>query len=120
MNRYPLLALLAAFVAVALVSGPASAQPSPISSFGNPGNATSPGADLWGKKIDRIQFQGNRKVEDDAIRVNLLSRAGGVLDLAKVREDIRAMWKMGFFQDIKVVAEPTDTGGVIVSFTLAE
>src|SRR5688572_27001698 len=30
--------------------------------------------------VERVQFRGNRKVEDDAMRVNLLSRAGAELD----------------------------------------
>ena len=76
--------------------------------------------ELLGRQIERIQFRGNRKVEDDAIRVNLLSRAGGVLDLAKVREDIRAMWKMGFFEDISVEADPTPDGKVILTFAVKE
>jgi len=76
--------------------------------------------DLLGKRIDRVQFRGNRKVEDDAIRVNLLSRVGSVLDLAKVREDIRAMWKMGFFEEITVEAEPSPKNGVILTFAVKE
>jgi outer membrane protein insertion porin family len=67
-----------------------------------------------------VQFRGNRKVEDDAIRVNLLSRKGGVVDLAKIREDVRAMWKMGFFEDITVEAEDSPGGGVILTFVVKE
>ncbi len=77
-------------------------------------------ADLLGKRIDAVQFRGNRKVEDDAIRVNLLSRVGAVLDVAKVREDIRAMWKMGFFEEITVEAEPSSKQGVILTFAVKE
>ena len=35
---------------------------------------------LQGRPIERVQFRGNRKVEDDAIRVQLLSKAGTLLD----------------------------------------
>ncbi|RMH44206.1 MAG: outer membrane protein assembly factor BamA [Deltaproteobacteria bacterium] len=103
---------LAAMLAVAaLAAEPAGAQPAP---------PASAAAALWGRRIDRVQFRGNRKVEDDAIRVNLISRAGGKLDPAKIREDVRAIWKMGFFDDVRVEAEPSDTGGVVVTFTVAE
>ena len=77
-------------------------------------------AKLIGRRIDQIQFRGNRKVEDDAIRVNLVLRAGGTLELAKMREDVRAMWKMGFFADITVEATLTDDGGVILTFAVKE
>lgn len=76
--------------------------------------------ELTGARIERLQFRGNRKVEDDAIRVNLISKVGAPLDPAKVREDIRAMWKMGFFEDIQVEVEQSDTGGVIVTFAVTE
>ncbi|HUH05583.1 MAG TPA: outer membrane protein assembly factor BamA, partial [Kofleriaceae bacterium] len=76
--------------------------------------------ELLGKRIDGVQFRGNRKVEDDAIRVNLLSRKGGVVDLAKIREDVRAMWKMGFFDDVIVEAEDSASGGVILTFVVKE
>ena len=61
-----------------------------------------------GRPIERVQFRGNRKVEDDAIRVQLLSKPGTLLDSAKLREDLRAMWKMGFFADIDVEGEVAD------------
>ncbi len=76
--------------------------------------------DLMGKKVERIQFRGNRKVEDDAIRVNLRTKAGSVLEAHRLRGDIRSMWKMGFFKDVVVEAEPTATGGVILTFAVKE
>jgi outer membrane protein insertion porin family len=76
--------------------------------------------DLMGKKIELVQFRGNRKVEDDAIRVNLASRVGSRLDPERLRQDIRSMWRMGFFEDVVVEAVPTDTGGVIVTFAVKE
>ncbi|HLT35732.1 MAG TPA: outer membrane protein assembly factor BamA [Enhygromyxa sp.] len=76
--------------------------------------------DLLGQRVDQVQFRGNRKVEDDAIRANLLTRVGGVLDLEKIREDVRAMWKLGFFSDVQVEAMRSPSGGVIVVFSVKE
>ncbi|MBA3455217.1 MAG: hypothetical protein H0T42_19155, partial [Deltaproteobacteria bacterium] len=75
---------------------------------------------LQGRAIERVQFRGNRKVEDDAIRVQLLSKPGTLLDAAKLREDLRAMWKMGFFADIDVEAEVVASGGVTLTFAVKE
>ncbi len=75
---------------------------------------------MVGRPIDRIQFRGNRKVEDDAIRVNLQSKVGATIDAAKVREDVRAMWKMGFFSDVTVEAEIGPGGGAILTFSVKE
>ncbi len=104
---------VAVAVATITLANPAHAQ------FGD-GPQTSDAAHLMGKRVDRVQFRGNRKVEDDAIRVNLLTRVGGVLALAKIREDIRAMWKMGFFEDISVEAEESPQAGVIITFAVKE
>ena len=78
------------------------------------------GPRIEGRPVDRIQFRGNRKVEDDAIRVNLLTRPGGVVEPAKLREDVRAIWKMGFFADVVVEAELTSSGGAILTFAVKE
>ncbi|MDQ3334732.1 MAG: outer membrane protein assembly factor BamA [Myxococcota bacterium] len=75
---------------------------------------------LQGRAIERVQFRGNRKVEDDAIRVQLLSKEGTLLDAAKLREDLRSMWKMGFFADIDVEAEVRQSGGVTITFAVKE
>jgi outer membrane protein insertion porin family len=75
---------------------------------------------LVGRPIDRIQFRGNRKVEDDAIRINLLSKVGATIDANKIRDDVRAMWKMGFFADVTVEAEIGPGGGAIITFAVTE
>src|SRR6187402_2064182 len=81
----------------------------------------SDAAALVGQRVEQVQFKGNRKVEDDAIRANLLTRVGGVLELDKIREDVRAMWKLGFFEDVTVEAVRAPSGsGVIVIFGVKE
>ena len=58
----------------------------------------------------RVQFRGNRKVEDDAIRVSSC-RSRARCRSEKLREDLRAMWKMGFFADIDVESERVERHG---------
>ena len=55
-----------------------------------------------GLKVAKVQFRGNRKVEDDAIKVNLKTASGVSLTQELLREDMHAIWKMGFFEDIQV------------------
>jgi outer membrane protein insertion porin family len=75
--------------------------------------------DLFGKQVAAVEFEGNRKVEDDALLQNLLTKPGTTLELPKVREDIRSIWKMGFFDDVSAEAEETEAG-VVVVFTVRE
>ena len=95
----------------------AIAQPGSQAAAGGP---VTPGPAVQGRPIERVQFRGNRKVEDDAIRVQLLSKPGTLFDAAKLREDIRAMWKMGFFADVNVEAEIGAAGGVTLTFAVKE
>ena len=55
-------------------------------------------SNLLGLRVDQVQFRGNRKVEDDAIRANLLTRAGSPLELDKIREDMRVDVEAGLLQ----------------------
>ncbi|MBK9070322.1 MAG: outer membrane protein assembly factor BamA [Myxococcales bacterium] len=87
----------------------AAAQPTPET----PADAAPPAApdvgsgmvSLAGKCIERIEFAGNRIIESDAIAATLISEKGKPLELAKLREDIRAIWRMGQFADVSVSAE---------------
>jgi outer membrane protein insertion porin family len=112
-----LLALATAALASLLLAHAAVAQPAPVP---DPSAAPEDSLRLQGRPIERVQFRGNRKVEDDAIRVQLLSKPGTLLDAAKLREDLRAMWKMGFFADIDVEAEVGQNGGVTLTFAVKE
>ncbi len=112
------LALATSVLATLLLLAPAArAQPAPTP---DPSAAEGETLRLQGRPVERVQFRGNRKVEDDAIRVQLLSKPGTLLDAAKLREDLRAMWKMGFFADIDVEAEIGQNGGVTLTFAVKE
>lgn len=50
-----------------------------------------------GPIISEIRIQGNQRVEADAIKIHISSRAGQPLDQATVDGDIKAIYKMGFF-----------------------
>ncbi len=100
-------------------AGPAVAPPS-LPTGSPPVNVGGAPLQLQGRPVERVQFRGNRKVEDDAIRVQLLTKAGTLLDTAKLREDLRAMWKMGFFADVQVEAEVNANGSLTLTFAVKE
>ena len=57
-------------------------------------------------KITRIDIQGNRRVEADAIRTALTLRVGDTFDKAKLRQTLLSVWKMGYFSDVKLDVSP--------------
>lgn len=52
-------------------------------------------------RVAEVVVEGNRRVEGDAVRA-LVTRKGSVLDLARLDTDIRALMKLGFFDDVIV------------------
>jgi outer membrane protein insertion porin family len=70
-------------------------------------------------KVVRVLFRGNRKVEDDAIKVNLKTQPSITLTQEMLRDDVRTIWKMGFFEDVQVESTESKSGLVIV-FVLKE
>ena len=118
MKRSLLVHLFCALGALGAAPGPAAAQPSPAAAPQGAGGALSPA--MQGRPIERVQFRGNRKVEDDAIRVQMLSKPGTLFDAAKLREDIRSMWKMGFFADVNIEAEVNVSGGLTLWVAVKE
>ena len=70
-------------------------------------------------KIVRIDITGNRKIAVDAIRQQLRSKAGNPLNADDVTEDIKAIFKMGFFLDVRADVTPEEQGKVL-TFTVVE
>ncbi|HEX2572451.1 MAG TPA: outer membrane protein assembly factor BamA [Polyangia bacterium] len=72
-----------------------------------------------GDTILKIGFRGNRKTEDEAIRQNLAMQAGEKFSRKRLRDDVHAVWRMGYFEDVKVeITEATD--GVELTYLLVE
>ena len=55
--------------------------------------------------VDHIQVRGNQRVEDEAILAKIKSQPGEKMDLHQVARDIRALFDMGYFNDISVFLE---------------
>jgi outer membrane protein insertion porin family len=54
-----------------------------------------------GPKLDRVAITGNRRVEEEAIRVQIRSQPGTRLNEETVDSDVRALYRMGFFDNIE-------------------
>lgn len=54
------------------------------------------------EKITQIVIEGNQRIEDEAILSKVKSKVGSDLSLEIVSEDIRSIFKTGYFDDVKV------------------
>jgi outer membrane protein insertion porin family len=98
------LSLLAAALAVLLVpAAPAGAEDAP---------APLP-------VIREIVVAGTRMVEAATVRARIGSREGAPYDTEQVSKDVRALFELGSFEDVKVDAEGFE-GGMRLTFRLTE
>jgi outer membrane protein insertion porin family len=71
------------------------------------------------EKIVRIDITGNRKIGADAIKQKLKSKPGNPLSENDITEDIKAIFKMGFFLDVSA-GVTTEPQGKVLTFTVVE
>lgn len=67
-----------------------------------------------GEKIIDIVVRGNQRVEASAILSATAIKTGDRLDADRTDADVRAIYKLGQFQDVQVSSEPGNNGVVLV------
>jgi outer membrane protein insertion porin family len=74
---------------------------------------------LGRQKVVEVEIKGNRRVEADAIKAQIGTKAGEVLKPDQLRQDLRAVYDMGYFYDVRIDLEEAP-GGVKVIFGVEE
>ena len=82
--------------------------------------AAQDGSAFEGRTIRRIKYEGLRRVEAAAVRLVIEAREDRVLNLGSVAEDVRAIYGMGYFRDVRIYAEPVNSTQVDLIFVLKE
>ena len=70
--------------------------------------------------VSKVEIVGNQRVEDDAIRIHITQQAGQPLDESAVDQDLRTIYKMGFFDQANVKKIPQPNGSIILVYQLKE
>ncbi len=69
--------------------------------------------------IERIDIAGNRRIETELVRINISSKVGEPVSTETVREDIKRIYKLGFFDEVSAETDKTAEGLVLV-YTVKE
>jgi len=69
--------------------------------------------------INAIELEGNRRVGNDTIFAKLKSRVGDPFSKITVQEDIKRLYTLGYFDDIRVEIDPFE-GGIKLLFIITE
>jgi outer membrane protein insertion porin family len=71
------------------------------------------------ERVADVTIAGNQRIETDAIRRVVKTKPGDVFSAKSVAEDLKAVYGMGYFDDIRVETRP-GTDGVILVFQVTE
>lgn len=69
--------------------------------------------------ITKLITRGNKKIEADAILAKVKSKVGGPVDRELIRQDVLAIYGMGYFYNVEVSTDPS-AGGVEVTYSVTE
>ncbi len=69
--------------------------------------------------ISEIAIKGNHKIDTGAILNHINNRAGDFYNPEQLREGLKSVFSMGFFNDVMIEAEDTDSGKRII-YTVVE
>jgi len=69
--------------------------------------------------ISRIRIVGNQRVEKDAIRIHINSQPGQPLNGATIDQDVKAIYRMGFFTDVHASVDQR-AGQAILTYHVTE
>lgn len=71
--------------------------------------------------IERIDFEGNRRIRRDTLQARIFSRVGDPYNEETLRRDFQALWNTQFFEDVKLEVEDGEKpNGKIIVFQVKE
>ncbi len=71
------------------------------------------------EKVAEVIITGNKRIESEAIKKIMKTKKGDIYLADYLRDDLKSIYKMGYFGDVRVESSSTPTGQV-VTFRVAE
>lgn len=69
--------------------------------------------------VNKIEIRGLKRIEEGAIKAKISQRPGDAVSQEKTNEDIRSIFKMGYFEDVKIELEAFE-GGIRLIYIVKE
>lgn len=60
------------------------------------------GGDAFAQELDRVQVEGNQRIEDETVRSYMSLRQGDVITEAKIDRSLKALFATGLFSDVTI------------------
>ena len=75
--------------------------------------------DVYGQPIVEVRFEGNRRVESEAMLLELDSNVGELVSQRNLATDLKRLWALGYFEDVSVEGELLPRG-VVLTYVVVE
>lgn len=72
------------------------------------------GQTLGLKRIVEVEITGNQRIEDEALSVQMKSKPGQFLDPDLLNRDLKKIFAMGYFSDVRALTEDVEDGSKVV------
>jgi outer membrane protein insertion porin family len=69
--------------------------------------------------INAIEIEGLKRIEESAVKAKITQMIGETLSQEKTNEDIKNIFKMGYFDDVRAEIEPFE-GGIRLIYVVKE
>ena len=69
--------------------------------------------------VNSIEIKGLKRIEEGAVKSKITQKLGEPISQDKTNEDIKNIFKMGYFDDVKVEIEPFE-GGIKLIYAVKE
>ncbi len=66
------------------------------------------------ERVSKIIITGNKRIEADAIKRIIKTKPGDIFVAKNLSEDLKAIYSMGYFEDIRIEAEKGSDGKIII------
>lgn len=70
--------------------------------------------------VDDVRLEGLQRIEEDTARLNIGQGVGSPLDRREIAEDIRRLYDLGYFSDVRVVTEARPDDRVVLTYQFTE
>ena len=64
--------------------------------------------------VAKVSISGNKRIEADAIRRRIKTEPGSVFAAKDLAKDLKSIWAMGYFEDIRIETEDSPEGKIII------
>lgn len=86
----------------------------------SPSPLTEQESEWEGKSVVDVAVQGNRRVETDTVLERIETEPGDTIDREQISTDIRRVYDLGYFRDIRVEGEVVGEDQVLITFVIEE